>query len=149
VPNSEACPACGVAFGSRLQVGEDIDPNPDLLKPNDWTRISLGLSPRWRTIGLVVSVAFAVFVTCAFSIYLTTPTPTDSMVFVVSLGGLGSAYDIWAFTHGKRTTILIFGQDRQYSSHDATSENTSWRVFGLLLDVAMMAACIWVFFSKI
>jgi hypothetical protein len=149
IPNSSGCHACGVTFGSPLLAGENADPDPGLLKPNDLTRISLGLSPRWRTVGWVVSVVFAVFVIGAFAVYLTTPDPTDSMVLVLSLGSLASAYDVWAFTHGKRTTIFIFRPDRKFSTHDATSVNTSWRLFGLLLDVAVMTACIWVFLSKL
>lgn len=149
VPNSRGCPSCGVAFGSPLEAGENAARDPGLLKPNDWTRISLGLSPRWRAIGSVVSIAFAVFVTCGFAFYLTTPDPTDTFVFFSSAGGLGSAYDVWAFTHGKRTTIFIFSPDRSYSIHEAIPSNTSWRLFGLVLDVAVMATCVGLLLSKI
>lgn len=148
IPNSHSCHACGITFGAPLPPGQRADLEPELLKPNDWTRISLGLHPSWRKAGWIVSVAFAVFVACAFAAYLTTPNPTDSTVFLLSVGGLASAYDLWAFTHGKQTTIRFLGPDRKYSQHDATSANTSWRLLGLLLDVAMMVACSWVLLSK-
>lgn len=86
---------------------------------------------------------FVAFVLGSWLIYLNTPDPTDTLVFVFSAIGLFSAYDVWAFTHGKPTSITIYGH------HEATPSNTIARVFGLLMDMAMMAACVWVFLSKI
>lgn len=40
------------------------------------------------------------------------------------------AFEVWSFTHGRPTFIDSF-------RHEATPDRTSWRVFGLLLDLAL------------
>lgn len=103
----------------------------------------MGLDPQGRFLGTVTAGMFCTFLLSSWLLYLNTPDPTDTLVFLISVAGLFSAYDVWAFTHGKRTSITHYGR------HEATPSNTVARVFGLLLDLVMMAACVWVFLSKI
>lgn len=122
----------------RNAVNSELHP----LSDSRWQTVSLGLDPLGRRIGTATAGLFVAFLVAAWLVYLQTPNPTDTLVFVLSAAGLFSAYDVWAFTHGKPTSITI------YSRHEATPPNTVARVFGLLLDLAMMAACAWVLLSK-
>lgn len=123
-----------------LSHAADSDLHP--LSHSRWQTVSLGLDPLGRRIGTATAGLFVAFLLAAWLVYLQTPKPTDTLVFVLSAAGLFSAYDVWAFTHGKPTSITI------YSRHEATSPNTVARVLGLLLDLAMMAACVWVLWAK-
>lgn len=49
-------------------------------------------------------------------------------LFFLGVAVLYGAYEVWAFTHGHRTSIDHF-------THEAIPSNTSVRVFGLVLDV--------------
>jgi hypothetical protein len=119
-----------------------IDGDLHPLSDSRWQTVSLGLDPLGRRIGTATAGLFIAFLLVAWLVYLQTPDPTDTLVFLLSVAGLVSAYDVWAFTHGKRTSITI------YSRHEATPSNTVARVLGLLLDLAMMAACVWVLLAK-
>lgn len=96
-----------------------------------------------RRIGTATAGLFVAFLLAAWLVYLQTHHPTDSLVFFLSVAGLFGAYDVWAFTHGRATSIT------RYSRHEATPSNTVARVLGLLLDLIVMAACVWIFWSKI
>jgi hypothetical protein len=123
-----------------LRNATDSDLHP--LSDSRWQTVSLGLNPLGRRIGTATTGLFVAFLLAAWLVYLQTSNPTDTLVFMLSAAGLFSAYDVWAFTHGKPTSITI------YSRHEATPSNTVARVFGLSLDLAMMAACVWVFLSR-
>jgi CDP-diglyceride synthetase len=43
-------------------------------------------------------------------------------------------YEVWAFTRGRRTSIDTM-------THEPIPQNTSWRVFGLILDIALALMC--------
>lgn len=119
-----------------------IDSDLHPLSDSRWQTVSLGLDPLGRRVGTATAGLFVAFLLAAWLVYLQTPNLTDTLVFVLSVAGLFSAYDVWAFTHGKPTSITI------YSRHEATASNTVARVLGLLLDLAMMAACVWVLWAK-
>jgi hypothetical protein len=120
--------------------GHDLRWHP--LSHSRWQKISMGADPRGRLIGNATTGLFVAFLLVSWVGYVQTPNPTDTLVFLLSVGGLLSAYDIWAFTHGKPTSITVYGR------HEATPSNTVARVFGMLLDLAMMAACAWILLSK-
>jgi hypothetical protein len=60
---------------------------------------------------------------------LASPSETDIERFFF-LGAVIAycTYEVWAFTHGRTTTIDRF-------HHEPTPKNTNWRVLGLALDV--------------
>jgi hypothetical protein len=142
VPDTKACPACGGTLGELCKNGDGEEPTVHPLSYSRWQKISMGVDPRGRLIGNATTGVFVAVLLVSWVVYLQTHYPTDTLVFVLSAAGLVSAYDVWAFTHGKPTSITI------YSRHAATPSNTIARVLGLLLDVAMMAACIWVLLSE-
>ena len=43
-------------------------------------------------------------------------------------------YEVWAFTHGRPTSI-------DHYRHEATPDRTGWRVFGLAFDVLFWYIC--------
>lgn len=140
IPDTPSCPACGGGLDSlRNAVDSDLLP----LSDSRWQAVSLGLDPLGRRIGTATAGLFVAFLLAAWLIYLQTPNPTDSLVFFLSGAGLFGAYDVWAFTHGKTTSIT------HHSRHEATPSNTVVRMLGLLLDLTVMAACVWILWSKI
>ena len=140
IPDTSWCPACGAGLDAlRNAFNSDIHP----LSDSRWQTVSLGFDPLGRRIGTAIAGLFVAFLLAAWLAYLQTPNPTDALVFVLSGAGLFGAYDVWAFTHGKPTSIT------RYSRHEATPSNTVARVIGLWLDLAVMAACVWVFLPKI
>ena len=58
--------------------------------------------------------------------------PSLALIFSGLLIGSGAVYDIWAYCHGRTTSI-----DSLF--HDATPRNTHIRTFGLLLDFLFLA----------
>ena len=56
------------------------------------------------------------------------------MFFVVVM--TYSAYEVWAFTHGRRTSI-------DHWTYDGTPSNTNMRVYGLVLDIAFWFGAIY------
>ena len=140
IPDLPWCPACG---GGLDALSHAIDGDLHPLSDSRWQTASLGLDPLGRRIGTATAGLFVAFLLAAWLVYLQTPHPTDSLVFFLSVAGLFGAYDVWAFTHGRATSIT------RYSRHEATPSNTVARVLGLLLDLIVMAACVWIFWSKI
>ncbi|MGS5089898.1 zinc ribbon domain-containing protein [Hydrogenophaga sp. A37] len=143
VPDTQACPSCGRALDGLRKEGEGDELSLHPLSHSRWQKISLGLDSQGRLIGKATTGMFVAFVLTSWLFYLNTPDPTDTLVFVFSTIGLFSAYDVWAFTHGKPTSITIYGH------YEAIPSNTIARVLGLLMDLAMMAACVWVLLSKL
>lgn len=143
IPDFRRCPACGGCLDGLRNNCSNAEQSFDPLSHSRWQKISMGRDPRGRLIGTATAGLFCTFLLTSWLLYLNTPDPTDTLVFLISVAGLFSAYDVWAFTHGKRTSITHYGR------HEATPSNTVARVLGLLLDLIMMAACVWVFLSKI
>lgn len=139
IPDTRWCPACGGGLDALRNAPEgDVHP----LSGSRWQAVSLGLDPLGRRLGTAIAGLFVAWLPVAWTFYLQTPRPTDALVFVLSGAGLFGAYDVWAFTHGKTTSITRYGR------HEATPANTIPRVLGLLLDLMVMAACVWVFWLK-
>ena len=140
VTGSTGCPSCGREFGAPLEAGENANPDPELLRQHRWTWVSLGRDPLGRMIGKVIAAGFVTFILYAWLVYAMSTQPSDGfMVLVVSGWGLFSAHEIWAFTHGRPTYVLRGG------AYEATPANTGQRLFGLALDLAVMAVCAWMF----
>lgn len=144
VTGSKGCPSCGREFGAPLEAGENANPDPELLRQNRWTWVSLGRDPLGRMIGKVIAAGFITFILYAWLVYAMSTQPSDGfMVLVVSGWGLFSAHEIWAFTHGRPTSIPRVGR------YEATPANTGQRLFSLLLDMAVMALCAWMFLKGV
>jgi len=142
IPDTKRCPACGGALDWFSKDGQGYEPSLDPLNNSRWKNISLGLDDHGRLIGKATTGLFVAFLLSWWLVYLNTPAPTDTMVFMFSVIGCFGAYEVWAFTHGKTTSITRYGR------HEATPSNAVARVFGLLLDLAVMAACVWFWLSR-
>jgi hypothetical protein len=143
IHDTKACPACGGTLDGLLKEGYGVELKLHPLSHSRWQKVSMGLDLQGRIAGKATVGVFIAFLLLSWLLYLNTPDPTDTLLFVFSAVGLFSAYDVWAFTHGKPTSITI------YARHKSSPSNTIARVFGLFLDLSMMAACVWVLLSKI
>ena len=89
-----------------------------------------------RTFGKVFVAANAVFVLFALLRLNRLGSQENEVggafIFSAFLGYC--TYEIWAFTHGRPTSI-------DHYRHEATPDRTGWRVFGLVLDVAFLFFC--------
>lgn len=142
IPDTKRCPACGGTLDWFSKDGISYDPSLDPLNGSRWQNMSLGRDHQGRLTGKAIAGLFLAFQLSWWMTYLNTSAPTDTMAFMISAMGLFAAYDVWAFTHGKTTSITRYGR------HEATPSNTVIRVVGLLLDLALMAACIWYLSSR-
>ncbi len=108
-----------------------------------WALVSMGLDPLGRRVGTGIAGCVVCFVLYAWLVWAMTPGPLNVQNALPVTGlALFSAYEVWAFTHGRTTTM-----DSQ--RHKASLGNTGWRTVGLLLDLVMMLLCIWLFFRGV
>ena len=106
------------------------------------TRISLGQDHYARRIGnaFVVGATTALFVAAAASHHQASAAQAlEGILFALLLGGL-SIYEVWAYCHGKKTSI-------DNCIHTAKPANTFWRTFGLLLDFIALTMAFYVLIS--
>jgi hypothetical protein len=103
------------------------------------TQVSMGRDPHRRRWGnwtagfLLASVAYA------WLVYALSPEQVNWFGFaIIACMSSFSAYEVWAFTHGRGTSIGSF-------VHEAHPAKTGWRVFGLSLDLLTWVFCMWVF----
>jgi hypothetical protein len=103
----------------------------------------MGQSPDGRFYGKAT-----LMVALAFVVYLIGAIILDESVQASGGGILGigaamvfSAYEVWAFTHGRRTSI-----DRW--QYDAAPGNTWIRVLGLVFDVIFFLGCLYAIFIQ-
>ena len=89
-----------------------------------------------RTFGKIFVVANALFILVALFRAVRYGDQEDetggAVIFSAFLAFC--AYEIWAFTHGRATSI-------DSHRHEATPDRTGWRVFGLALDVLFWFIC--------
>lgn len=99
--------------------------------------MSMGQNPLARRFGNIFFVASAVFVVVAIvrALVYTHLDIEPVFAFVVSGFLLFCAYEVWAFTHGRTTSI-------DSRRHEATPDRTGRRVFGLVLDLAFWCLCV-------
>jgi hypothetical protein len=124
------CPRCERPQPRDDRVGDSVDYGV-------LATISMGRHPLARRFGNIFAAASALFVVVAlFRAMRHSGEETDPFGAFIFAGMLGYfAYEIWAFTHGRPTSIDSY-------RHEATLDRTGWRVFGLLLDVALWYACV-------
>jgi hypothetical protein len=138
VPDTKRCPACGKPFGAEVLARWKAEEPPHFGSAR-WALISMGLDPVGRTVGTVIAWGLLVFVGYAWLVYAMSTVSAEPVLALTATGMvLFSAYDIWAFTHGKATQV-------NYIRHRATLTNTGWRTAGLALDVLVMVIGVTVF----
>jgi hypothetical protein len=100
------------------------------------TQMSMGRHDLTRTFGKIFVAANALFVLVALFRAVRHGDQDDdtagAFIFSAFLGYC--VYEIWAFTHGRPTSI-------DHYRHEATPDRTGWRVFGLALDVFFWFIC--------
>lgn len=100
------------------------------------TRMSMGQHGPTRTFGKIFVAANALFILVALFRAVRYGDQADetggAVIFSAFLAFC--AYEIWAFTHGRATSIDSY-------RHEATPDRTGWRVFGLALDVLFWFIC--------
>ncbi len=105
---------------------------------NPFTRYSMGWSARARSAGVFFVGLTLAFVLYASAVFLDPESGAphwEKLFFLVAVL-MYSAYEVWAFTHGRRTSIDTM-------THEGTPSNTSARVIGLTLDIALWVGAIY------
>ena len=98
----------------------------------------MGQSPTARTTGLIFVVSAVLFFLYTLAVFYVSHVSSVEWEGLLILGPvvLYSAYEVWAFTHGRRTTI-------DHWTYEGTPDNTSLRVFGLMLDLLFCVGAIY------
>lgn len=99
----------------------------------------MGQDPWGRNVGKLVTAGSVCSVVYAgvVSAFSTLPVNRMLLLLLVSVWGLYSAYDIYRFSHGLSTSIP------RLASYEATPANTGMRTVGLVLDLTVVATCVW------
>ena len=135
IPIEEMCPQCG-------HKNSQFEPSCQNCRREFWCRwqpewyenpltaCSIGRSKKARTAGKAFAATFIAFFIYSAIVYWLAGSNEDEWMrlFFLGVAVLYGAYEVWAFTHGHRTSIDHF-------THEAIPSNTSVRVLGLLLDV--------------
>lgn len=123
------CKNCQTQFWCRWQASWYANP---------CTRYSMGWSARARSAGTIFVALTLAFVLYASAVFLSPgsghPQWGRLLFFVVVM--TYSAYEVWAFTHGRRTSI-------DHWTYDGTPSNTNMRVYGLVLDIVFWFGAIY------
>jgi hypothetical protein len=128
--NELVCKNCNAEFWCHWQANWYESP---------FTRISLGQVLFARKLSNVFAgVATALLVVTALASHLFADIKLSAAgIFAgLTLGGL-SVYEIWSYCHGKATSI-------DHCTHAARPANTSWRTFGLLLDLLALIGAFYI-----
>jgi hypothetical protein len=135
VPVEELCPQCGHKYNQFIascrNCGRDFwCPWQPEWYENRLTIHSLGQSKAARRAGNAFVAACASFYLYSVLVYWLATSNKDDWLRLFFLGAVSlyGAYEVWAFTHGRRTSIDHF-------THEAIPRNTSLRVFGLVFDI--------------
>ena len=106
------------------------------------TKVSLGQDHCARRLGNAFSAsAAAILITTASVIHDQASATQEPLGILVALIlGCLSIYEVWAYCHGKTTTIDSF-------MHTAKPTNTLVRTFGLILDFGVLAMAFYILFS--
>lgn len=109
-----------------------------------WTDMSMGRNDRARVLGSACLVSALVLVLLAVLVYSLSAPDDDQILRLVGLSGvlIFSAYEVWAFTHGRCTSI-------DSVTHGAVPQNTGWRLFGLVLDFGLLMFVLHLFFPRL
>ena len=99
-------------------------------------------SKQGRIAGNAFVAIFAAFYLYAILVYWRAESNEDDWTRLLFLGAvlLYGSYEVWAFTHGRRTSIDHF-------IHEAIPSNTSVRVLGLVFDVLFTLGVVYLIFS--
>lgn len=135
LPVYEPCPGCGHARDQFVPKCKNCQMEFWCRWQSTWyehplTLASMGQSPRARRAGHTFGGLAVAFFLYSLAVFLGSQTSASEWERVGWLGAVMvySAYEVWAFTHGRRTSI-------DHWRHDGTPENTNMRVFGLVLDL--------------
>ena len=122
------CQSCGQHFWCRW--------NPAWYE-HPLSRISLGQSPTARRTGLIFAVSAVLFFIYTLAVFYVSHVSSIEWEGLLILGAVVvySAYEVWAFTHGRRTTM-------EHWTHEGTPDNTQTRVLGLVMDLLLCAGAI-------
>lgn len=104
----------------------------------------MGRNERARAAGANCLTFALVLVLLAVLVYLVSSPDGDQIWALVILSGvvIFNAYEVWAFTRGRTTSIDGW-------STDAVPRNTGWRLFGLALDLVFLILGLYWFFTKL
>ncbi len=137
IPIEEMCPQCGHSYNQFMPSCQNCRSKFWCRWEKFWydhplTLASLGQNRGARAIGSAFIVAIATFFLYAVLVYwLGQSSKSDwERLLVLDVVLLYGGYEVWAFTHGRRTSIDRF-------THNATPDKTSIRTFGLVLDVVV------------
>ncbi len=115
------CTKCGTDFWCRW--------DPALYKGR-LTRISLGQDSTGRTAGNYFAIGTVLLLTYGLVVrmYYAHPAPPGLQAVLALFIGLFGAYEVWAYFHGRATSI-------DHITHEPRLENTVWRSVGLIGDI--------------
>lgn len=104
----------------------------------------MGRNERARAAGAICLTFALVLVLLAAFVYLISSPDGNQIWALVILSGMVifNAYEAWAFTHGRTTSIDGW-------STNAVPRNTGWRLFGLALDLVLLMLGLYWFFTKL
>jgi hypothetical protein len=135
VPIEEMCPQCGHKYNQFIAACKNCGREFWCLWQPEWyknplTVHSLGQSKQARRTGNAFVAIFVAFYLYSVLVYWLASSTKDDWLRLIFLGPviLYGSYEVWAFTHGRRTSIDHF-------THEATPGNTSLRALGLAFDL--------------
>jgi hypothetical protein len=104
------------------------------------SKISLGQDPTARKLSIYFIAIFGtILLAAAATEYHAAFKDGDwARIIIPLIIGAHSIYEIWAFCHGRKTTI-------EHCTHTAVPRNTHIRTLGLILDFAVLALALYVF----
>lgn len=109
-----------------------------------WTDVSMGRNKSARAAGSICMNLALALVLLAGVVYLFAAPDGDQILAFVLLSAfvIFNAHEVRAFTHGRTTSIDGW-------SSEAVPKNTALRIFGLTLDLFVLAGCLYFFFTKL